>query len=139
MLESSDTMNRKGFTLIELLASIIILGLVGGIVVPGIIKTSNKQREKLYNKQVDEIKKATVSWGMKHLSLLPTKDANAPVYVNINTLVNEECLEENVISPKDEKPMVGCVSITYDLEYNQYTYEYIDQKDANYNVCDNSI
>ncbi len=139
MLESSDTMNRKGFTLIELLASIIILGLVGGIVVPSIIKTSNKQREKLYNKQVDEIKKATVSWGMKHLNLLPTKDSSTPVYVNINTLVNEECLEENVISPKDEKPMVGCVGITYDLEYNQYTYEYIDQKDANYNVCDNSI
>ena len=48
-------MNRKGFTLIELLATIVILGIVGGIATYGVINTINTSKLKSEKIFVDKL------------------------------------------------------------------------------------
>ena len=48
-------MNRKGFTLIELLATIVILGIVGGIATYGVINTINASKLKSEKIFVDKL------------------------------------------------------------------------------------
>lgn len=48
-------MNRKGFTLIELLATIVILGIVGGIATYGVISAINNSKLKSEKIFVDKI------------------------------------------------------------------------------------
>ena len=48
-------MNRKGFTLIELLATIVILGIVGGIATYGVISTINTSKLKSEKIFVDKL------------------------------------------------------------------------------------
>mgnify|MGYP002460826742 FL=1 len=42
-------MNRKGFTLIELLAVIILVALIGVLVIPSVIDTAKKTKQKAYD------------------------------------------------------------------------------------------
>lgn len=48
-------MNRKGFTLIELLAVIVIIGILGVLIVPGILKNINTAKESSYNTLIKNI------------------------------------------------------------------------------------
>ena len=50
-------MNNKAFTLVELLATIVIIAIVMGIVLPSAVKVSNENKDKLfeeYKKIVEE-------------------------------------------------------------------------------------
>ena len=42
-------MNKKGFTLIELLAVIILVALIGVLVMPTVINTTNQTKQKSYD------------------------------------------------------------------------------------------
>ena len=48
-------MNRKGFTLIEVLAVVIIIGLLGVLIVPGLLNNINTAKEKSYNTLISNI------------------------------------------------------------------------------------
>ena len=48
-------MNRRGFTLIELLAVIVMIGLLGVIIVPNILKIVDESRESSYNTLIKNI------------------------------------------------------------------------------------
>ena len=48
-------MNRRGFTLIELLAVIVIIGILGVLIVPGILNSVDSAREKSYNTLINNI------------------------------------------------------------------------------------
>lgn len=48
-------MNRRGFTLIELLAVIVIIGILGVLIVPGILNNVDTAREKSYNTLIKNI------------------------------------------------------------------------------------
>lgn len=48
-------MNRKGFTLIELLATIVIIGLIGGIATYGVINTINTSKLKSEKIFIDKL------------------------------------------------------------------------------------
>lgn len=129
---------KKGFTLVELLAVIIILGILGLIVVPMVNETISNQKEKLYKRQIETIISSAESWGTKNSSKL-TEDGTS-IYVNVTTLVSSGNLKNTDIKdPRNNKIMNGCVSISYDDEYNQYVYEYIDSNEETYNnECTNA-
>lgn len=48
-------MNRKGFTLIELLAVIILVALIGVLVIPSVIDTAKKTKQKAYDILIENI------------------------------------------------------------------------------------
>ena len=48
-------MNRKGFTLIELLAVIVIIGILGVLIVPGILNNVNISKQKSYDTLIKNI------------------------------------------------------------------------------------
>lgn len=48
-------MNRKGFTLIELLAVIVIIGILGVLIVPGLLNNVKAAREKSYDTLIKNI------------------------------------------------------------------------------------
>lgn len=48
-------MNRRGFTLIELLAVIVMIGLLGVIIVPNILKIVDESKESSYNTLIKNI------------------------------------------------------------------------------------
>lgn len=131
-------MKNKGFTLTELLMVLIVIGIVSALVIPNISKTLEQQKVKLYNKQVNQIIEITKSWSAKNLDKLPSDES--AIYVSLDTLINEKYLEQDeIIDPRDEEPMSGCVSIIYDLDYNQYNYSFIGKDDINYDECDNAL
>ena len=55
-------MNRKGFTLIELLAVIILVALIGVLVMPSVIDTSNKGKKASYDILIKNIVIASKSY-----------------------------------------------------------------------------
>lgn len=131
-------MNNKGFTLTELLIVLIVIGIISALVIPNISKTLEQQKIKLYNKQVNQIIEITKDWSAKNIDKLPSGDDT--IYVSLDTLINEKYLEQDeIIDPRDEEPISGCVSIIYDLDYNQYSFNFISKDDINYDKCNNDI
>lgn len=65
-------MNNKGFTLVELLATIILIGLLIGIGVPGISRISKNMKEKSLNTKTDLLEQHAVLWGQDNKALLQT-------------------------------------------------------------------
>ena len=63
---------KKGFTLVEMMAVIIILAIVATITFPIVSQSIEKNREKLYYSQLDEIKLNAEKWAYSNLDLLPT-------------------------------------------------------------------
>ena len=123
---------KKGFTLVELLAVIIILGILGLIVVPLVNETIKEQKEKLYNRQMETIESSAEGWSTKNSDKL-VEDGTS-IYVSITTLVQDGYLKNSDIKdPRNNKQMLGCVSISYDISYNQYVYDYVDENEDNYN------
>ena len=119
---------KKGFTLIELIGIIVILGVISFIVFPVVSSSIKNGKEKAYNEQVGRIIEAAKKWANDNTDLLPSDDEE--LYVNINTLVSSGFIkknkEGNLINPKDNTNMTGCVLIRYASVYNQYTFEYTD-------------
>lgn len=129
-------MKQKGFTLVELLGVIIILGIISLIVIPIVSGTVKKQRNKLYNKQVSTIEDAAEGWGAENTDILPSLDGST--YVSLDDLVIGGFLKNaDIKDPRNEEILTGCVKITYDSSYNQYTYKYINASEKGYaNECE---
>ena len=122
-------MKKKGFTLIELIATLIIVGIIALIAYPVVNSTIKNSKQKSYNDQVELIIEANKKLGLKNTDLLPEDDETSKIY--LNTLIQEGLLKnvsnEGLINPLDDTIMDGCVVIKYSSEYNQYTYEYIEE------------
>lgn len=130
-------MNNKGFTLIELLAVIIILAAILGITFPKINDSIKKAKKSAYNKQITLIETAAKKWSTENDNKLPDVGANSIVTVDFKTLIDAGHLkDEKILNPMTEEELVGCVRISYDVEYNQYEYKYSDNilECENYNI-----
>lgn len=117
---------KKGFTLVELLAVIVILGIIAIIAVPTIFNLITDSREKLYDEQVFQIENAAKKWAVENISDDGTNNENHFVTdVSINDLIDTGFLENReIVDPRDNSTMNGCVKINYSKDYNQYTYKY---------------
>lgn len=113
---------KKGFTLAELLGVIIILGLLAVVTMPivtGIIKDS---KEETYKKQVNIIETVAKEWGVENNEMLPEEGTKI---ISLDTLVDSGKIQNsNIIDPRDDSKMSGCVIVSYNSEYNQYEYKY---------------
>lgn len=122
---------KKGFTLIELLAVVLVLGVVGLIIMPKVNNTLKNQKRNLYEKQVDTIEKLAETYGAKHTEILPDSGV---VYVPLEDIAASESLKPSDLKdPRNDEEIVGCVAISFDEQYNQYTYQFININDDGYN------
>ena len=129
---------KKGFTLIEMLAVILVLGVVSLIIIPRVNNIIKNQKRNLYEKQVERIEEVAENWGAKHTDLLPDYGS---IYIGLNELVTSgELKASDLINPKTEEEMVGCIEIKLDEAHNQYVFNFIDAMESNYNnECDNYL
>ena len=122
-------MKEKAFTLIELIAVIVIIGIIGLIVTPIITGLITSSREKVYEKQIDEIIRSAEKWGTSNNNILPSRD-QAVFYLSVNTMKNDGFLKkQNIKNPVNGEYMNGCVLVTYQEDSLQYTYLY-DESDC---------
>lgn len=122
---------KKGFTLIELLAVISILALIAVVVFPAINSTIQNSREKAYKDQVKLIEKAAEEWALdpNNMDTLETTDGFETT-VSISALVSGGYIaEDEVLNPKDDTEMQGVVEVTYNGEYNQFEFDYVESKE----------
>lgn len=117
-------MNRKGFTLIELLATIVILGIVGGIATYGVINTINTSKLKSEKIFVDKLSNLIDDY----LDLyLPNEKKEGPY--DFKKCINDSCTdnysveaikvykrneETNLIEPITLKDLVDKKIVTYE-------------------------
>ena len=132
--------DKKGFTLVELLTIIVLIGLLFGIGVPGVMKISERMKEKSYNTKIDIIEKAGILWGQDNKTLLQTHDCdldndNIDEYkchkMTINDLIVNDYLESDGKTKDDKGNIIK-------NETGDIIYEYNNPKD-NTNMANNCI
>ena len=118
--------NRIGFTLIEIMAVVIILGVIATITTVTINYTIHNSKEKLYDEQISRLKDSAKSWSINNADLLPTADAGI-VFFSIDRLKDEGIIDaESVIDPRSNLELTGCLTIQFNDNYKQYTYNYLE-------------
>ena len=119
---------KRGFTLIELLGVIIVLGLIVAIVTPVIGSVITNSKEKAYTNQINIIETAAKEWGAENINELPEIDSDIVKVIELSQLINSGKLQNTkIINPKTKQEMTGCVKVTYNNEYNQYEYKYVEE------------
>lgn len=125
---------KRGFTLVELLGVIILLAIIALLTFPKINTSIKNSKEGAYLKQIDIIESAAKKWGVEHDSLLPEIGSDEVLTIDLNTLNTLGYIkEQKIIDPRTDEEIKGCVKLSYNSEYNQYEYMYID----NLIECDN--
>ena len=117
---------KRAFTLIELMAVVIILGVISTITVTAINYTIARAKEKLYTEQISRLEAGAKEWSVNNTALLPTVDAEL-TFFSIQRLKDEGVINaENVVDPRTNQELTGCLTIQYNNSYQQYLYDYID-------------
>jgi len=115
-------MKKNGFTLVELIAVLVILAIVIMIATPQVIRLIEENKEKTYVQQTKTMEKTAERWSSKNTSKLSETE---PYYLDIDTLVAEKLLaSKEVIDPRTNKVMEGCIVIKFDSKYNQFEHKY---------------
>lgn len=112
---------KKGFTLVELLAVIILLGIISMIAVPLINDQIQLSREKAYEQNVVSIEEAARRYGTTNMLGYSTEEQK----LSLTTLISAGLLDEkNLVNPKNDKQMSGCVYYKWNNTNNIYEYRY---------------
>ena len=130
-------MNRKGFTLIELLAVIILVALIGVLVMPSVIDTSNKGKQASYDILIKNIVTASKSYyeeceygdlsDSKYGEYACTIDSEKKITITLSALANTGFLsvkdvDENnnkkqVLDPRNNNNISDCqITITKNID-----------------------
>ncbi len=111
---------KKGFTLIELLAIIVVLGFIAVITVPIVNDSITYAAEKVYNANIEAIKKAASDWSLTNTKMLPDNGESIIVYLGeLKTMGN---IDMSIKNPKTGKLLSNNTSVTIANENNQFTY-----------------
>ncbi len=113
-------MKKNGFTLIEVIGILVLLILILSITFPVVSNTIKNSKQKLYNDQIEFIKDATKNY-------LLDLNGPKPSSVSLQTLTDNNYMDEGIIDPRDDTPMNGCVLISFDSVYNTYDLTYLEQ------------
>lgn len=119
-------MRSKGFTLVELLAVIAVIGIISSIILPTVFKNVKGSKEKAYVEQTKLLEEEAKKWSIRNTSLLSETET---YYLEIKTLVDEEYItSEEVIDPRTDEVMTGCILVDYDKDNKQYVFDYNENK-----------
>jgi prepilin-type N-terminal cleavage/methylation domain-containing protein len=122
----SQSVREKAFTLIELMAVVIILGIITTITVTSINYSIKRSRDRLYVQQVQRLKEGVRTWAIKNTETLPI-DETGIVFFSVSRLKDEGIVDtEEVMDPRTNQELAGCMTIRYDDDFQQYAYEYED-------------
>jgi len=112
---------KKGFTLVELLSIIIVLGIVIVIAAPIVGNQIKLSENKAYEITVNSIEEAAKRYGTTNMLGYSTTEQ----VLELSTLFNAGLLkEEELINPKTEEKMTGCVYYKWNETTNSYEYRY---------------
>lgn len=117
-------MNKKGFTLVELIAVLVLLGVIGLIAIVTVNNELKENKEKLYNIQIDNIKRSAKNWAVDNVFSLPDNDGEF-VIITLGEL-KQQGLFEDAVNPKTNKPFDNNLQIKITLVENSYIYEIIE-------------
>ena len=113
-----------GFTLIELLGVLIILAIIALITFPIIDNVLTSSREQAYERSIDGIIEASRMY-VTSQGIVP--DTNTK-QLSLQTLINSGFLEDkDIIDPRNNESMTGCVAYRWDNSTNQYKYQYSEE------------
>ena len=152
-------MDRKGFTLIELLAVIVLIGVLGVLIVPGLLNNVNDAKEASYNTLIkniitssemyyEECEYGDLSDTEKYKSYA-CKIENNSITTTLGTLTNTGFLKTNnideetklkkVINPINDKDISDCkINIIKKVNPSTYKVTYqIVNADTN-EICPNT-
>lgn len=125
-------MNKKGFTLVELIAVIILISLIATIAIVPISKIIKDSKDDIYEAQIGQIILATQNWVSDHPMELPpyVESEDNKIEITIDSLIEQEYLEDDVINPKDGEKITGCSKVEIKLnpdniESNSYLYKFV--------------
>lgn len=119
-------MRSKGFTLVELLAVVAVIGIISSIILPTVFKNVKKSKETAFIEQTKLLEEEAKKWSIRNTSLLSESQT---YYLEIKTLVDEEYItSEEVIDPRNDEIMTGCILVNYDADNKQYVFDYNENK-----------
>lgn len=117
---------KKGFTLVEMLMVIVVLSVLGMIAYPLVTNQIEKSKIDSYNTQINNIINASKRWAFDNDDLIPYDDTSKTV--SINRIQKDGYLTSgDVIDPRTETNLTGCIQISYDADYKQHNYSYISE------------
>lgn len=112
---------KKGFTLVELLAVIVLLGIVTLIAFPLVNDSVDLAKEEAYNQTVNSIEEAAKRYGTINMLGYSTEEQ----ILTLETLISSGMLKESdLVNPKTDKKMTGCVYYKWLEEEKMYDYTY---------------
>ena len=115
---------KKGFTLIEIIAIIILLSVIALITYPVINNLITEGKEKLYEKQINELERLSNTWVTKNTNKLKTEEGYT--YDLSFEELNEQGFtsDKQIQNPKTGKNLTGCMKVTYNSSKNGYDVAY---------------
>ena len=114
---------NKGFTLVELLTVILVIAILGLITLPSIGGIINNAKEKAYQEQIKFIEEQASMWSIRNTNLIDDEYS-----VSVDTLMKDGFIDnDELIDPRDDSTIKGCVKITYNEKYDKYDYKYINE------------
>lgn len=115
----------KGFSLIELLAVIVVLGIVAAITYPAITDLTKKGEERAYQQQIDNLEDIARKWTSTHLDKV---GYDTIYYLTLDELSQDDLIKsKDILNPKTEEPMLGCIEIKWDNAYSQHIVTYLER------------
>jgi len=125
---------KKAFTLVELLAVIILLGLLGLIIYPTVNGVINNNKNKLHDKQIDELIRHGNTYSTTNMGKLNTTDGSRNI-VTFNDLYESGLIQNSkVIDPKTDLELTGCLSLIFNKSRNNFDIEYTENCNNSFNL-----
>ena len=118
--------NKKGFTLVELLGVITILGILALIAMPTIDAIMTKNREKVYNTQIETIKNGLKTWGDGNTLALP-ENSGEYLIINLGILKKAGFVDEDIKDPTTDACFSNDAVLTITKVGSGYSY-HVDEE-----------
>jgi len=129
---------KKGFTLVELIAVIILLGLLGLIIYPTVNGVINNNKQKLHDKQINELIRHGETYAATNMSSLRLTDGSRNI-VTFKDLYDKGIIkDQNIIDPATDEVLNGCLALTWNDNRNSFDIEYTTDCTERLIYADNS-